>query len=188
VDTPPSASLWQTRNRDAIAAEVYRAQNIVGAKRMLNAGRVRELADTYDSPVGLLRIRPAQALRVDQLSEAPVVALVLRQSGREGEADRLLREADAAARSTYRRGKVPFWFDVDVAAVRAVQGRKDDALTMIEKAVGRGWLPSGGTSLRDIADEPAFRELRGLPRFEALRAKIAAHYEREKRETARLAL
>ena len=188
MDAPPAASVWQARNRDGIATEVFRAENLFAAKLMLNAGRTSELAATYRSPVGLLRVRPRQALRIDQLGEAPLVALALRQSGQKAEAVRLLGEADAATRAVYRRGQVPFWFDADAAAIWAVQGNKDAALTMLERAIDRGWTHSGTTDLRDIADEPAFRSLHGQPRFERLRARLAAHFARERSETVALGL
>ena len=174
-------AVWQARNRDPIAADVYRDDNHVAAKLMLNDGRAPELAATYDSAVGLLSLRPRQRLRVDQLHEAPVVALALRQAGRAAEADRLLREADAAIRAVYRRSQVPFWFDADAAAIWAAQGRKDEALSTLERAMSRGWTHTGTTDLPDIVDEPAFRSLHGEPRFERIRAKLAAHFARERK-------
>jgi tetratricopeptide (TPR) repeat protein len=186
MDAPPAPPVWQARNRDLIAAEVYRDENHVAAKLMLNAGRTRELAAAYGSAVGLLGLRPGQPPRIDQLSETPVVALALRQAGRTAEADRLLREADAAVRATYRRGRVPFWFDADAAAIWAVQGRADEALAMLERAADRGWTHAGSTDLRNVNDEPAFRALHGLPRFERIRARLDAHYARERAETAQL--
>lgn len=188
MDAAPAASVWQARNRNGITAEVYRAENLVAAKLMLNAGRIAELAATYGSPEGLLRVRPRQPFRVDQLGEAPIVALVLRQSGQSAQADRLLREADAEIRKVYRLGHAPFWFDANAAAIWAVQGNKDEALAMLERAMDRGWTHSGATDLRDIVDEPAFRSLHGQPRFERLRERLAAHYARERSETEALGI
>jgi hypothetical protein len=131
-------------------------------------------------------MRSGLPLRVDQLNEAAVVALALRQAGRGAEADRLLGEADAAMRAVYGRGRVTFWFDAEAAAIRAVQGRKDEALAMLDRAIGRGWAHAGGIDLRDIASEPAFQSLRGDLRFERLRAGIAAHNARERAEIERL--
>lgn len=186
MDSAPTASEWQKRNRDPVAEGIYRKQNVVAAKLMLNDGRWRELVATYDSPVGLLGLAPRQRVRVDHLLQTPVVALALRQAGRGREADRLLQEADAAIHAIYRRGRVPFAFDVEAAALFAVQGRTDAALDSLERAFQRGWRQNSGTSLRNIVDEPAFRSLHGHPRFKRLEVQIAAHYARERREVAQL--
>ena len=107
MDAPPTFGVWQARNRDPIVAEIYRGENLVAAKLMLNAGRGLELVATYDRPAGLLGLRPGHSLRVDQLSAVPVVAIALRQVNRDSEADRLLQQADTLTRAVYRRGRVP---------------------------------------------------------------------------------
>ena len=184
--TLPATSVWQTRNRNAAAADVYRVDNYLAAKLMLNAGRAQELATTYYSPVGLLSLRPNEPVRVDQLHEAAVVALALRQAGRPAEADRLLRKTTATISTVYRQGTIPVALDADVAEIWAVQGRRDQALSMLERAMRRGWTDTGSTDLADIADEPAFSSLRGQPRFERIRASLAAHISRERAETMQL--
>ena len=182
TESAPTPAEWQRRNRDAVTAQVYRKHNLVAAKLMLNAGRWRELVATYDSKMGLFGLGHRRPVRVDQVAEAPIVALALRSASRGTEADRLLRDADKAARATKGRGRAPFSFDVDAAAVLAVQGRKEAALELLERSYRRGWRQNSGTSLRDIADEPAFRSLHGEPRFARLQARLAAHYARERRE------
>ena len=186
TDAAPAPAAWRQRNRDPIAAAAYRKHNLIAAKLMLNAGRWRELLATYDSAVGVQGIRPGSRLRVNQLSEAPLVALALRAGGRAKEAEQLLRQADSLTRDVYRKGKVPFWFDAQSAAIFAVLGKKEEALTTLSRAFDRGWRQSDGADLADIADEPVWRSLHGDPRFERLRGRIAAHYERERAETRRL--
>ncbi|MGI8706556.1 MAG: tetratricopeptide repeat protein [Sphingomicrobium sp.] len=188
IEVPPAPSVWRLRNRSPSAAGTYRDYNHKAAKLMLLAGRGRELVSAYDSPHGLLTLLPNDTLRVDQLPEAPVIALALRQAGRSADESKLLREANAAVHATYRRGRVPFWFDASAAAIRAVQGRRDEALSMLERAERRGWTHTANTDLRDIGDEPAFRSLKGDARFERLRARLAAHQARERRETENLRL
>lgn len=182
MNAPPAPSVWQQRNRDPIASDVYRKHNLVAAKLMLNAGRWRELVATYDGPTGVSGLGPRKRLRVDHLREVPIVVLALRQAQRGAEANRLLSQADSAVRAVYRRGRVPFSFDADSAALFAVEGKKDASLSALERAYARGWRQSGGASLRDIGDEPAFQNLHGEPRFERLRVRLAAHYARERRE------
>jgi TolB-like protein/DNA-binding winged helix-turn-helix (wHTH) protein/tetratricopeptide (TPR) repeat protein len=182
IDVAPAPAEWRKRNRDPVAAAVYRKHNLVAAKLMLNSRRWSELVATYDSPTGLFGLGPAKRVRFDQVLEIPVVALALRQAGRGSEADRLLREAEIAVRAAYRRGAVPFSFDVETAAVFAVRGNKDAALKSLERAYQRGWRQNSGASLPDIADEPAFRSLHDEPRFKQLQARLAAHYAREREE------
>ena len=188
MDGPPSPAVWQQRNRDPIAAAAYRKHNLVAAKFMLNTGRWRELVATYESALGFQGIRPGLRLRVDQLSEAPIVAMALRAGGRAEAAERLVRAAGSLTRTVYRRGRVPFWFDAQSAAIFAVEGSNGEALSALERAFQRGWRQNNGADLRSLADEPAFRALNGDPRFERLRARIAAHYARERAEVLRLDL
>lgn len=186
MDAPPSPAVWKARNRDAIAASVYRKHNLVAAKLMINVGRWSELVATYDSVIGFQGLRPGGQPRVDQLSEAPIVALALRAGARADEADHLLREAASLSRTVSWKSKVPFWFDAQSAAIYAALGKQDEALAALQRAFERGWRQSDGADLRDIADEPAFRSLHGDPRFERLRVRIAAHYAREREETINL--
>jgi TolB-like protein/DNA-binding winged helix-turn-helix (wHTH) protein/tetratricopeptide (TPR) repeat protein len=184
--TAPSASSWQLHNRNAAAGDIYRDDNHMAAKLMLNAGRAKELAATFDSPAGLLSLHANEPVRVDQLHEAAVVALALRQAGRTADADRLLSKASSTVAAVYRQRTIPVDLDADVAAIWAVQGRRDQALSMLERAMRRGWTDTGSTELADIADEPAFSSLRGQPRFERIRAGLAAHLARERTETEKL--
>jgi TolB-like protein/DNA-binding winged helix-turn-helix (wHTH) protein/tetratricopeptide (TPR) repeat protein len=186
TDAPPSASSWKAHNRSVIAADVYREENDVAAKLMLKAGRSKELAATYDSPVGLLSLRPNEPVRADQLHEVAVVALALRQAGRPADADRLLSKAASTIEGIYSQRAIPFALDADVAAISAVQGRRDQALSMLERAMRRGWTHTDDTDLPDIGDEPAFSSLRGQPRFERIKAGLAAHLAHERSETEEL--
>jgi tetratricopeptide (TPR) repeat protein len=186
IDGPPPPHVWNMRNRNAAAADVYRDSNHVGAKLMLNAGRERDLAATYDSPTGLFSLRADEAVRADQLHEAAIVALALMRSGRRADADRLLAQANSRIRTIYHGDAIPFAVDADIASIWAVQGRTGQALSMLERAVRRGWTHGGTTDLPDIGDEPAFKSLRGQPRFERIRAMLAADLARERAETVQL--
>ena len=188
TDAPASAQIWKMHNRSPFAADAYRDNNHIDAKLMLKAGRANELAQTYDSPTGLLSLRPNEAVRADQLHEAAVVALALRGVGRSAEADRLLAKAMSTIQIVYHQKSIPFALDADVATVWAAQGRNDQALAMLERAMRRGWSDSGPSDLPDIGDEPAFIALRGKPRFERLRMSLAAHLAQERAEILQLHL
>jgi tetratricopeptide (TPR) repeat protein len=181
----PSSDEWQRRNRSPAAALVYNDENIVAAKLMLNAGRAPELVATFDGPTGLLGLRPGQPVGPCQFQEVPLVALALRAVGRNDEAEALLRQADERLRGVYRRGKVPVFIDADAAAVWAVHGKNTAALEVLRRAFDRGWTQSGRIDLTDLSNEPAFRSLRGDPRFKALLSRYEAHYSKERQETIR---
>ena len=61
MDAALAPAEWRKRNRDPVAAGVYRKHNLVAAKLMFNAGRWSELVATYDSPIGLFSIRSDEA-------------------------------------------------------------------------------------------------------------------------------
>ncbi len=181
----PAAEEWRRRNRSWAAELVYRDENVIAAKLMLAAGRERELVATYDSPTGLLGIRPGERLGTCYLQSAAIAASALRAVGRGGEADALLAEANALIVRAYRRGQVPLWFDDDAAGIWALQGKRDQAVDALERARRRGWTHATRTDLPLLADEPALRALRGYPRFDAVLAKYQAHNARERAEIAR---
>ena len=187
MDAAPSVTEWQSRNRSSAAALVNHDLNVVAAKRMLQAGRARELVATYYRPAGLLYMRPGVPVGVCDLHEAPLVALALRQAGRTKEAQTLVAEADRLIRTVYARGAtVPTWFEADAAALWAVQGNAARAISALERSFRRGYVHSGRTDLPTLAEEPAFQSLRGNRSFEALLEKYRAHYARERQETARV--
>ena len=118
------------------------------------------------------------------LQSAALVALALRDVGREEEATALLRQSDALLRAVYKRGRVPTWFDDDAAAIWALQGKADLAADALERALRRGAAHVTRTDLPRLADEPALRSLRGNPRFETVRSNYEAHFTKERSETA----
>lgn len=158
------------------------------AKLLINAGRAREVTDLYDGD-GILSLkrgatpgRPAQLLQ-----DGPVVAAALRAAGRGDEADRLLLLLDQRLVAAIRRsdGRVPAGFLALAAQTWALRGKTDAALSALERAVANGWLNASDladSALPDIGDEPAFRSLRGQPRFEAVRARINGAFAAERRE------
>ena len=184
MDAPPTPALWQQRNRNAVAAQVWHSENLFAAKLMVKAGRATELLQAYDGAGGLLGIGPGQHLWADQLADVPVVALALRQGNRGAEADRLLGEAEALIDRIYRWGSVPSWFDADAAAVWAVHGKTNEALAGLERAYARGWRRVYATGPLDIAEEPAFRGLREQPRFIKLRNLLGEHLRQEREQIA----
>ena len=181
----PTSSEWQWRNRSSAAELVYRDDNVIAAKLMLGEGRARELAATYDSPIGLLGVRRGVTVGTCYLENAAITAIALRAVGRNAEADAILGQADAAIEGAYRRGAVPLWLEQDAAGIWALQGKNDKAVIALDRALRRGSTHTNRTDLPRLEDEPAFRSLRGNRGYEVVRAKYAALLARERRETAR---
>lgn len=75
---------------------------------------------------------------------------------------------------------MPNWLHADAAAIHALRGDRSAALASLERAVQAGWIPGGPETLDDLSDEPAFASLRTERRFVALRARLAAHFARER--------
>jgi DNA-binding SARP family transcriptional activator/TolB-like protein/Flp pilus assembly protein TadD len=69
-----------------------------------------------------------------------------------------------------------------LAMIRSAQGDRAGAVSQLEAALNTGWFPDGRSIALDLAREPAFRELRGDPRFEAARKRILEHVAKERAE------
>ena len=152
---------------------------------LLNAGRSREAARLFDvrfqSPRAMAERPPFGHAAF--IRHSALVALAMRQSGRENEARKLLELANAAIRRTRAQGRVPNWYHALCAQLWAVAGRRGDALNALERAAQEGWLYSRERdSFTDLAIEPAFAPLRGNPRFERVHGKFRALIQKERSE------
>ena len=52
---------------------------------------------------------------------------------------------------------------------RAIDGRNDEAVSMLSRAVAAGWLPDGTFQASDIAQEPSYATLLNRADFQAVR-------------------
>ncbi|MFC7499812.1 winged helix-turn-helix domain-containing protein [Enterovirga sp. GCM10030262] len=186
----PSLAELRTRGRSAFDKD--RSYATIGAKLLINAGRAADVVALYDGPDGFLGLArpPGSGGFSARLTDGPIVAAALRAVGRTEEADAILLRFDAIIAAGLARsgGQAPSTFLAEAATVWTMRGNHDAALSALEQARRRGWAyvepDEGDTSLPDIGDEPAFRSLRGQPRFERLRAELRAHLDRERREVA----
>lgn len=142
-------------------------------------GRSQKLADMYLS----LRLPPEQFMKLagggyPSLYSATMVSVALRQTGHSSEAASLLATAESIGLQQLKDGQAEG--QVLLARVYAVQGRKDDALSLLTTAVNRNWLPAPPLMLTDIALDPAFAGLKGDPRFARLRQHILGTIKRER--------
>lgn len=112
----------------------------------------------------------------------PSLAIALQSSGQAFEAEALLKAIENKVETRVER--LPGDHDAawQLARIRAAQGRENDAIGLLSRALDQGWLPDGWFYPLDIADDPPFRTLRGDRRFERLRRRILAHIARERAE------
>ncbi|HEY4070120.1 MAG TPA: TIR domain-containing protein [Sphingomicrobium sp.] len=147
-------------------------------------GRLKEYIGYYDaafkSPEQLFALweqHPGQFL-----STAPTLAVNLRVSGRGEEADTILRHAEQLLQANLKNGPATVIDLATLSYLRAAEGRDDEAVGLLSKAVAEGWLPDRMFTASDIADEPCFARLVNRPDFQAVRRRILVRLEEERRK------
>ena len=156
------------------------------SRAMLDLGQSRELVQLYREGFRNADAFISETSQRDMLPElAASVAVAMKKQGMDDEAAYLLNAASlrleqALKRSTSRTATG------QLALVRAAQGEREQAVSLLETALRRGWLPNGHSILLDLAKEPAFAELRGNPRFEATRRHVLRHIAKERAELGTL--
>ncbi|MFD1611014.1 hypothetical protein ACFSCW_04280 [Sphingomonas tabacisoli] len=154
---------------------------MIAMQRLLFEKRGAEIASAFDDGRGQIAMLASETADPSSLVEfAPDTALALRSIGRHKEASILLGKADTSVRKALARGPVPAHFLMMAAKLRAVQGRRDEALALLKTAADRGWRYAPLTPRPDLAGIYAFRELHGDPRFEAIRQEQLDHIDRER--------
>ena len=116
------------------------------------------------------------------MSFAPNLATNLRAAGEAAQSDGILADDEELVASKLRMAPDDPSFQLNLAQLRAAQGRDGEALDSLGKAVAGGWLPDREFFATDIADEPCFAHLKGQPRFEAARQSILARIAAERRK------
>ena len=94
------------------------------------------------------------------------------------------RDLDRMRHEVGELGRPEYWYFIFHPAALAMNGDRDAALAMLERAVARKSIVFFTWQLFEI--EPAFAELRSHPRFQAVQAKVDAQNAGQRRELARL--
>ena len=173
-DFPKPLDLW-TDGDDAMA--VY-------GRLLPRLGRSKEYLGYYDaafhSPEGLFALDAYNPVKF--VGTAPTLAANLRAAGRADEAEKILAHVDQLTAPQLKNGPPSIGYLSNLAYVRGAQGRDSEAITMLGQAVGQGWLPDRMYQASDVADEPCFAHMVNRPEFQAIRRRILARIEEERRK------
>jgi TolB-like protein len=172
-DFPHAIDIWTDGDE---AAALY-------GRLLPKHGRFREYLGYYDgafkSPEELFatwQYNPGNFL-----STAPTIAADLRLAGRGEEADKILRHAEEMLGPALKNGLVGPDLAI-LAYLRAAEGRDNQAVALLGRAVADGELPDRRWQATDIADEPCFARLVNRPDFQAIRRRIFARIGEERRK------
>ena len=152
---------------------------IVARAYMLN-GQSAKVADAYlslglspDQIAGLV-LRQPEAI----LYRGPILVVALQKNGHAKEASDLLSVVRQRASEAARDGS-PLHLAL-LARVDAVDGRKEDALALLTRAVNHAWIPPTPLMTVDLHNDPALGNLVGDTRFERLRDQILRRVARQR--------
>jgi tetratricopeptide (TPR) repeat protein len=166
------------RARTAPPPSWWNAQNVVAEMRnLLNAGRGDLLLEQLDR-LGTPQLDAYQPEEGGSVPAYSLMALALRAAGRDVEAAKLLSAARAQVDRMDANHYTYFIQDLDRAAVSALEGRSDEAVAALRRAVEKQWRGQVPEWAVDPGDEPAFASLRGRDDFEQVRRQLAGNIAR----------
>ncbi len=113
---------------------------------------------------------------------APTVTANLRAAGENDLAQQIIDKEESIIAPLLRNGPANRELAWNLAQLRAVEGRDDEAISLLRRAVDQHWLPDRTNFAIDIADEPSFVNLQKRPDFQIIRRQIIAHIQQERRQ------
>jgi len=178
---PKGLDMMESHHMDARTFFKLQPLTENAARVYLLAGRGKKLADLYLS----LGMSPQEvsALSAEDAPDhfvlsAPLIAVALQQNGHPQQASALLSAAESEAKDQLKGGAPAS--SVNLARVFAIQGRKDEAISLLASAINRRWLPQPPVLQVDLNNDPALRGLNADPRFQQLRRQILGTVARER--------
>jgi TolB-like protein len=138
-------------------------------------GYYREVFPTTDDVFA--KLAPGRLILI-----APTLVANLRAAGMDPEANTILQRVEPTLEPSMKNGPLLPPDLANLARYRAVDGHDDEAVGLLRKAVAGGWLPDGRNQASDIAQEPYFASLVHRPDFQAVRQRIFARIQDERRK------
>jgi TolB-like protein/DNA-binding winged helix-turn-helix (wHTH) protein len=150
--------------------------------RLNQHGRGSDILTLYDAVYRSPAEMAAVGVPLRFISDAGQVIVALRDAGRVAEADRLLSLVDRELGRALAQRRVSFDTIQIAARIRALQGRREEALQLLERAVRMGWQWHFVAISPRLTDDPVFRSIRNEPRLRRLDAVIQNAIARERQE------
>ena len=180
--------LWRNdpKGLDMIEAQHLATRTLFSISPLCeNAGRVSILSGRsaqYAQKYLSLNLSPVDFSKIHDpghfVSCAPVVAIELKNSGHGDKAGPLLALAEERGKAALKDPAV--LNSVLLARVYAVEGKKDDAISLLNSAINRGWLSEPPMIGPDLYFDPPLALLKGDPRFEQARQQLLSTIARER--------
>lgn len=177
----PASSLWSGwktpadfwKNNDGPA---------LFARLLPKHGRLKEYVDHYRQAFPTADdFLAARSFAPDTLSAvAPTMAVVLRAGGEQEQADEILSRTEPFLTKQLQNGPASRDLLANLAYYRAAEGKDDEAVALLARAVNAGWLPDDVYFASDLADEPCFAPLLGRADFQAVRRHVLARIAEER--------
>jgi serine/threonine-protein kinase len=163
------------------------AEPMILARTLPKHGRLKEFVNYYNaafkSPEEFYDLSPSGNKGLFR-SFAPNVSVLLSAVGQSKEAEALLARDEQVIAGFLKNGPADGGMLINLAQLRAAQGRDDQAVRFIREALAKGYLPDRQLESVDIADEPCFAQLVKRADFQALRKRILDRIQAERRIAA----
>jgi hypothetical protein len=197
--TSPFRRSLQLRRLPDIATIMAQTQPMIGTAQeypllwtivleLARTNRNADIAALYDRPSfinDLQRIEPGN--RFFRAGLSGIVGEALRKTGRGAEAAQLFRGANEARDVMLANRNVSPETLVEIALNEAIMHRREQALRLLDRAVGRGWVVISESNYR-LPDLPWPADMRADPRFRRQVRITEAKIAKERREIEALGL
>jgi hypothetical protein len=148
----------------------------MGADLLVRTGRHAQLAAAYDRRFASM----ADYCRRGGDNSGLWLAVALQRLGRAADAKTVIACTERRLAAAHAAGMQRPEHGYKLAALAALDGRRDEALRRLERAYADGFR--GQMFTADPDEQPAFQTVRADRRYQAVRARLLQHVEAERRQ------